>query len=49
VAAELDDPPELRRLLDARTLPAKANLVVRWRGAEDPEAPYVPVPNPLAR
>lgn len=49
VAAELDDPPELRRLLDARTLPAKANLVVRWRGAEDPEAPYVPVLNPLAR
>ncbi len=49
VAAELDDPPELRHLLEARTLPAKANLVVRWRGAEDPAAPYVPVPNPLAR
>jgi siderophore synthetase component len=49
VAAELDDPPELRRLLIARTLPAKANLVVRWHGAEDPDAPYVPVPNPLAR
>jgi len=49
VAAELGGAPELRRLLDARTLPAKANLVVRWRGAEDPEAPYVPVPNPLAR
>jgi siderophore synthetase component len=48
VAAELDGPPELRRLLDARTLPAKANLVVRWCGAEDPAAPYVPVPNPLA-
>jgi siderophore synthetase component len=47
VAAELGA-PELRSLLDAPTLPAKANLVVRWRGAEDPEAPYVAVPNPLA-
>ncbi len=48
-AADLGEPPELRTLLDGPTLPAKANLVVRWRGAEDPQAPYVPVPNPLAR
>ncbi|MGI5132672.1 IucA/IucC family protein [Pseudonocardia sp. CA-107938] len=49
VAAELGEPAELRQLLTGPTLPAKANLVVRWRGAEDPDAPYVPVPNPLAR
>ena len=49
VAAELGRPAELQRLLSGPTLPAKANLVVRWRGAEDPDAPYVPVPNPLAR
>lgn len=48
VAAELGRPVELRRLLTGTALPAKANLVVRWRGAEDPAAPYVPVPNPLA-
>lgn len=49
VADELGGPAELRGLRDGPVLPAKANLVVRWRGAEDPSAPYVPVPNPLAR
>ncbi|MDN5857994.1 MAG: hypothetical protein L0H84_05165 [Pseudonocardia sp.] len=49
VADELGRPAQLLRLLAGPVLPAKANLVVRWRGAEDPDAPYVGVPNPLAR
>ncbi|NYH44733.1 siderophore synthetase component [Micromonospora jinlongensis] len=47
VAAELDDPPELRSLLNGEPLPAKANLLVRWRRDADRAAPFVPVPNPL--
>ncbi|MDG4760552.1 IucA/IucC family protein [Micromonospora sp. WMMD710] len=48
VAADLDDPPELRALLDGEPLVAKANLLVRWRRAADRAAPFVSVPNPLA-
>ncbi|MEV0213766.1 IucA/IucC family protein [Micromonospora sp. NPDC050695] len=48
VAADLDDPPELRALLDGEPLVAKANLLVRWRRDADRAAPFVSVPNPLA-
>ncbi|MBM0230728.1 IucA/IucC family siderophore biosynthesis protein [Micromonospora sp. STR1_7] len=47
VAADLDDPPELRALLTGEPLVAKANLLVRWRRDADRAAPFVPVPNPL--
>ncbi|WP_328532989.1 IucA/IucC family siderophore biosynthesis protein [Micromonospora zamorensis] len=47
VAADLDDPPELRALLNGEPLLAKANLLVRWRRDADRAAPFVPVPNPL--
>ncbi|MEU7750856.1 IucA/IucC family protein [Micromonospora sp. NPDC049171] len=47
VAADLDDPPELRALLDGAPLVAKANLLVRWRRDADRAAPFVPVPNPM--
>ncbi|MFI5835765.1 IucA/IucC family protein [Micromonospora sp. NPDC051300] len=47
VAAELDDPPELRALLAGEPLAAKANLLVRWRRDADRAAPFVPVPNPF--
>lgn len=47
VAAELDDPPELRALLAGEPLVAKANLLVRWRRDADRAAPFVPVPNPF--
>ncbi|MGC4745542.1 IucA/IucC family protein [Micromonospora sp. DT201] len=47
VAADLDDPPELRALLNGEPLVAKANLLVRWRRDADRAAPFVPVPNPM--
>ncbi|MFI7220232.1 IucA/IucC family protein [Micromonospora maritima] len=47
VAAELDNPPELRALLAGEPLLAKANLLVRWRRDADRAAPFVPVPNPF--
>ncbi|MDM4719553.1 IucA/IucC family protein [Micromonospora sp. WMMA1363] len=47
VAAECDDPPELRALLAGQPLVAKANLLVRWRRDADRAAPFVPVPNPF--
>ncbi|MGI5525278.1 IucA/IucC family protein [Micromonospora sp. CA-259024] len=47
VAADLDDPPELRALLSDEPLVAKANLLVRWRRDADRAAPFVPVPNPM--
>ncbi|PYC69291.1 IucA/IucC family siderophore biosynthesis protein [Micromonospora arborensis] len=47
VAADLDDPPELRALLHGEPLVAKANLLVRWRRDADRKAPFVPVPNPM--
>ncbi|MDG4807537.1 IucA/IucC family protein [Micromonospora sp. WMMD1120] len=47
VAADLDDPPELRALVRGGPLVAKANLLVRWRRDADRAAPFVPVPNPM--
>ncbi|MEU5789569.1 IucA/IucC family protein [Micromonospora purpureochromogenes] len=49
VAADLNDPPELRPLLRGEPLVAKANLLVRWRRDADSAAPFVPVPNPFGR
>lgn len=40
-------PPPLRALLSGVPLPAKANLLTRWRRAADREAGYVPLPSPL--
>ena len=39
----------MRELLSRCSLPAKANLGVRWRRAADRAAGYVPVPNPFVR
>ncbi|WP_433497867.1 IucA/IucC family protein [Sphaerimonospora sp. CA-214678] len=41
-------PAPLRALLSDATLPAKANLGVRWRRHADRAAGYVPVANPLS-
>ncbi|GAA3129836.1 IucA/IucC family protein [Planomonospora alba] len=41
-------PPPLADLLTGASLPAKANLAVRWSRAADRAAGYVPVANPLA-
>jgi len=43
-AAEL---PEVAELLRAPFLPGKANLLLRWTGADGADARYRPVPNPL--
>lgn len=40
-------PPPLRALLSGVPLPAKANLMTRWRRAADRDAGYVPLPSPL--
>ncbi|KQX56124.1 MULTISPECIES: IucA/IucC family protein [unclassified Streptomyces] len=40
--------PDLAGLLDAPTLPGKANLLSRWIRAEGTAPRYLPVPNPLA-
>ncbi|MFD3567762.1 IucA/IucC family protein [Streptomyces sp. NPDC058667] len=40
--------PDVKELLDSPTLPAKANLLSRWVGAEATAPHYCPVPNPLA-
>ncbi|MDF2706147.1 MAG: IucA/IucC family siderophore biosynthesis protein [Nonomuraea muscovyensis] len=42
------DPPEVRALLAASCVPAKANLLLRWTGAGGGAMRCVPVPNPLA-
>uniref|UniRef100_UPI000DE2C6AD IucA/IucC family protein n=1 Tax=Nonomuraea lactucae TaxID=2249762 RepID=UPI000DE2C6AD len=42
------DPPEIRALLAASHVPAKANLLLRWTGADGGAMRCVPVPNPLA-
>jgi siderophore synthetase component len=39
--------PPLRAVLAGAPLPAKANLTLRWRQAEDAFAEYVPWPNPM--
>ncbi|MEO3802372.1 IucA/IucC family protein [Nonomuraea sp. B1E8] len=41
------DPGELRDLLSASYVPAKANLTLRWLGADGGDMRCVPVPNPL--
>ncbi|MGN9843074.1 IucA/IucC family C-terminal-domain containing protein [Nonomuraea sp. H19] len=41
------DPEELRALLAAPHIPAKANLLLRWTDAGGEEMRCVPVPNPL--
>ncbi|MDX6350875.1 MAG: hypothetical protein QOF84_5665 [Streptomyces sp.] len=41
-------PPRLRALLDGAPLPAKANLLTRWRRQADRSSGYVGVPSPLA-
>ncbi|MFG2309913.1 IucA/IucC family protein [Streptomyces sp. NPDC048566] len=40
--------PEIAALLASPTLPGKANLLLRWTGADGADARYLPVPNPLA-
>ncbi|MER7803603.1 IucA/IucC family protein [Streptomyces parvulus] len=39
--------PEIPALLNAPTLPAKTNLLLRWTGADGADARYLPLPNPL--
>ncbi|MFB4276599.1 IucA/IucC family protein [Nonomuraea sp. MTCD27] len=46
-AKEYGDPPELRDLLAAAHIPAKANLLLRWLDADGAAMRWVPVPNPL--
>lgn len=41
-------PPRLRALLAGMPLPAKANLLTRWRRHPDRQAHYVRLPSPLA-
>ncbi|MFD2421576.1 IucA/IucC family protein [Amycolatopsis pigmentata] len=48
-STELGHPPRLRALLAGVPLPAKANLLLRWRRRADREAAYLPFPNPLGR
>lgn len=43
------DPDELRDLLAATHIPAKANLLLRWLDAGGGDMRAVPVPNPLAQ
>ncbi|SDK70194.1 Siderophore synthetase component [Nonomuraea maritima] len=46
-AKDHGDPPELRDLLAATHVPAKANLLLRWLDADGAAMRWVPVPNPL--
>ncbi|WP_187414733.1 IucA/IucC family C-terminal-domain containing protein [Nonomuraea sp. PA05] len=46
-AKEYADPPELRDLLAATHIPAKANLLLRWLDADGAAMRWVPIPNPL--
>ncbi|MFF3841710.1 IucA/IucC family protein [Streptomyces sp. NPDC001930] len=39
--------PDVKALLDAPTVPGKANLLSRWLRAEGTAPHYLPVPNPL--
>ncbi|MEV4108646.1 IucA/IucC family C-terminal-domain containing protein [Nonomuraea sp. NPDC049695] len=45
--ADYGDPDELRDLLSAAHIPAKANLLLRWLDAPGGDMRCVPVPNPL--
>jgi siderophore synthetase component len=40
-------PPRLREALAGASLPAKANLRLRWTRGADRDAPYLAIPNPL--
>ncbi|MEU8398194.1 IucA/IucC family C-terminal-domain containing protein [Nonomuraea sp. NPDC048892] len=46
-AKDHGDPAELRDLLAAPHIPAKANLLLRWLDADGGAMRWVPVPNPL--
>ncbi|WP_052422394.1 IucA/IucC family C-terminal-domain containing protein [Nonomuraea candida] len=46
-AKEHGDPDELRELLAAAYIPAKANLLLRWLEADGAAMRWVPIPNPL--
>ncbi|TDD46255.1 IucA/IucC family siderophore biosynthesis protein [Nonomuraea terrae] len=46
-AKDHGDPAELRELLAATHIPAKANLLLRWLEADGAAMRWVPVPNPL--
>ncbi|MEV0619776.1 IucA/IucC family C-terminal-domain containing protein [Nonomuraea sp. NPDC050404] len=46
-AKDHEDPAELRDLLAAPQIPAKANLLLRWLGADGAAMRWVPIPNPL--
>ena len=48
-AARHGCPPRLRALLAGAPLPAKANLLTRWRRRADREAEYIRIPSPLAQ
>ncbi|MFJ5292786.1 IucA/IucC family protein [Streptomyces sp. NPDC088348] len=45
--AAAGDPPEIHDLLATTHIPAKANLLLRWLGADGASSRYVPMPNPL--
>ncbi|MFI6634932.1 IucA/IucC family C-terminal-domain containing protein [Nonomuraea fuscirosea] len=46
-AKDHGDPAELRDLLAATHIPAKANLLLRWLDADGGAMRWVPIPNPL--
>jgi siderophore synthetase component len=48
-AQDLGSPALLASLPSSRTVPAKANLLLRWTRAEGAASRYVDVPNPLYR
>ncbi len=48
-SAARHDLPEAAALLASPTLPGKANLLLRWTGADGADARYLPLPNPLYR
>ncbi|MFC5825212.1 IucA/IucC family protein [Nonomuraea insulae] len=47
VGKEYGDPAEVRDLLAATHVPAKANLLLRWLEADGAAMRWVPIPNPL--
>jgi siderophore synthetase component len=46
-AADHGDPPEIRALLTAPHIPAKANLLLRWLDTDGASSRYIPLANPL--
>ena len=47
VFARFGDHPAVRELLSCPTVPAKTNLLLRWRDADGGDSAYTPLPNPL--